>query len=131
MQPKEMRHPPSRQSSLRARRLEVAYAILLCMGIVLPYMHFVPWLVDNGPDISAFVDDLFANDISSFFGWDVLVAAVVLLVLSAVSDDLSMRQRVLLAAGALLGSSIGLPLYLWLRERNRRLLQQEEKLLLT
>ena len=98
---------------------------MLGLGIVLPYALFVPWAVQNGPDISLFVDDLFANDISSFFGWDVLVASVALLVLAAVADDLSPRQRGCLAAGALLGPSVGFPLYLWLRERNRSRRQQE------
>ncbi len=67
------------------------------------------------------LDELFANHISSFFGVDVVIAVVVLLTLALTSEDLTPRQRGAVAAGALAGASVGLPLYLWLRERNQRL----------
>jgi len=100
--------------------MEAVYAGLLGLGIVLPFSRFVPWLLDHGPDVGRFFDDLFANRIGGFFGLDVLVAAGTLLVLAAVDRELRPRQRWLVAGGSLLGASVGLPLYLLIRERNRR-----------
>ena len=100
--------------------MEPVYAGLLALGIALPYAQFVPWLVEHGFDIPRFVDELFANRISRFFGWDVLVLTAVLLVAATLDQELRRPQRCLVAAGALGGASVGLPLYLLLRERNRR-----------
>lgn len=102
------------------RTRERLFLALLAAGIVVPYAAAVPWLVDHGLAVPRLVDELFANDISTFFGLDVLVGVVVLLVLAAVTDDLTHRQRIAVAGGALAGASVGLPLYLWLRERNQR-----------
>jgi ABC-type phosphate/phosphonate transport system permease subunit len=97
------------------------YAGLLVAGVVLPFAQLVPWLVENGVDGGLFLDELFANRISSFFGWDVIVAVLVLLIVVTVVDSgLSRGQRALAVCGALLGASVGLPLYLLLRQRNLR-----------
>lgn len=47
------------------------------------------------------------------------MAAGTLLVLAAVGRELRPRQRWLVAGGSLLGVSVGLPLYLLIRERRR------------
>lgn len=101
------------------RRMAAVYAGLLALGVALPFSRFVPWLLDHGFDVGRFFDELFANRIGGFFGLDVLVAAGTLLVLAAVDRELRPRQRWLVAGGTLLGASVGLPLYLLLRERNR------------
>jgi hypothetical protein len=102
------------------RGRERTYVGLLALGVVLPYAQAVPWLAENGPDAGRFVRAAFATRISSFFAWDVLVTAGTLVALAAVDDELPAEQRALVAAGSMGGSSVGLPLYLWLRERNRR-----------
>ena len=48
------------------------------------------------------------------------MAAGTRLVLAAVDREPRPRQRWLVAGGSLLGASVGLPLYLLIRERNRR-----------
>ncbi len=54
---------------------------LLCIiGPILPYSQFVPWLLSNGIDLPLFFEELLVNRISTFFGMDVMVSAVVLLV---------------------------------------------------
>jgi hypothetical protein len=53
------------------------YLFLCILGIVLPYSQFIPWLVENGLNAPLFFHQLFANRISGFFVWDVLVSAVV------------------------------------------------------
>jgi Terpene cyclase DEP1 len=105
-----VREDQSRQSSLDLRGAAGA-------GAVIPFLQIMPWLVDHGLDVGLFVDELFANSVSSFFALDVVMAAITLLVLAFIDRDLSGRQRVAVGLGALLGASVGLPMYL-LREWN-------------
>ncbi|MEV0392429.1 DUF2834 domain-containing protein [Polymorphospora rubra] len=112
--------PPDGANGIPSRRLEVLYLALLGAGCVLPYAHAVPWLVGYGVDVNRFRDEVFATAISSFFGWDVIVAVVTLLVVAVVDAGLRPAERVLVVAGSLAGASVGLPLYLWLRQRRRR-----------
>jgi hypothetical protein len=58
-------------------RKKNAYLILCVLGAALPYSQFIPWLLENGFNAPLFVHQLFANRISTFFGLDVLVSAVV------------------------------------------------------
>ncbi|MFI0982061.1 DUF2834 domain-containing protein [Streptomyces sp. NPDC021093] len=100
---------------------EAAYALLLAAGIALPFSQAVPWLVENGPDLGRLLDELFATRISSFFGWDVIVTVVALLfTVTVVDTSLTRAQRILTVLASLLGASVGLPLYLLLRQRNLR-----------
>lgn len=99
-------------------RLARIYLGLLVLGIVVPLSQFVPWLFDHGLDVSRFIDDLFANRIGAYFVLDVLIAVPVLWVAIATDRGLTAGQRRLALAGSLLGASVGLPLYLYLRERN-------------
>lgn len=64
-------------------RLRHVYLVLCVLGLLLPYPQFAPWLLEQGPNLSIFVHDLFANRVSGFSGPDVLVSAIVLFVLSA------------------------------------------------
>jgi Terpene cyclase DEP1 len=101
-------------------KLKNVYLILCVLGIALPYWQFVPWVVANGLDMRLFVEQLFANRIGGFFGMDVLVSAVALLVLvRSERSRLKPSQRWLpLAAVLAVGVSLALPLFLYLRERN-------------
>lgn len=94
------------------------YLALCFVGAILPYWQFVPWAVDHGIDLPLFVRQLFANRISAFFGTDVLVSAVVLVVFLRVeSARLSIGRRWLPVLALLtVGVSLGLPLFLYLRE---------------
>lgn len=96
------------------------YAMLLALGTIVPAFRILPWLADHGFDVRLFVDELFANPVSSFFALDVIMAIVTLVVLAKLDRDLSGRQRVAVGLLALLGASVGLPAYLTLREWNRR-----------
>ncbi|MEV6521104.1 DUF2834 domain-containing protein [Longispora sp. NPDC051575] len=103
----------------RTRLLEVGYAVALVAGIALPYAQAVPWLLDHGPDLPRLFDEVFGDRISAFFGWDVVVSVLALAVATAVDGSLRRGQKALILAGSLLGASVGLPLYLLLRQRNR------------
>ena len=65
-----------------------------------------------------FVRELFANRIGAFFGMDVVVSAVALLVFSRIEGArLGMRRRwVVIVAVLTVGVSLGLPLFFYMRE---------------
>jgi hypothetical protein len=87
-------------------------------GTILPYCFFVPWLIANGMDLASFVRELFANRISAFFGMDVIVSACVLIAFARIERSrLAVKWRWLpVLAIFTVGVSLGLPLYLYLRE---------------
>jgi hypothetical protein len=99
-------------------RPKTAYLWLCVAGIVLPYSQFLPFLRDHGLDPGLFVRELFSTRIGAFFGLDVAVSAIVLLVLVFV-DGRRAGVRNLWApivATVAVGVSLGLPLFLYLRE---------------
>jgi len=93
------------------------YLLLAIAGLVLPYMQFVPWVLEHGLDMRLFVSQLFANRISAFFGTDVVVsAAVVVVFLRAERSRYEKKRRIPLVALLTVGVSLALPLALSLRE---------------
>jgi len=100
-------------------KLRYLYLVLALIGLILPYSQFLPWIMDHhGLNISLFVHDMFANQISAFFTIDVIVSAIVLIVF--ILDEgqrLGMRTLWLpVIATLLVGVSLGLPLFLYLRQ---------------
>ena len=98
--------------------LKSVYILLCVLGLFLPFSQFVPWIIENGISIELFVQELFSTKVGAFFGLDVIVSALVLIVF-VVSD----RARIIvpywwisIVATLLVGVSLGLPLYLYLRE---------------
>ena len=94
------------------------YFALFVIGIVVPYLSFVPWLLDHGFDVSLMMEELFANRISAFFGLDVFVSAIVLWVFVAFEARRAgvRHSWAPIAASLVIGVSAGLPLFLYLRE---------------
>jgi uncharacterized protein DUF2834 len=99
-------------------KLKTLYLAFCFVGLALPYWEFVPWVVQHGLNLRLFLNELFANRISAFFGLDVLISAVVLLRFIRVeSARLHIRQWWLpVLAVFTVGVSLGLPLFLYLRE---------------
>ena len=100
-------------------RRQYVFAVALAVGLGVPLSVIAPWLVDHGVDVPLLLDQLFENGVSSFFAADVIITVVTLLVLVAVDDDLPPKSRGVVATASLLGASVGLPMYLLLRERTR------------
>jgi hypothetical protein len=98
--------------------LRTLYLVLAVIGTVLPYSAFIPFLQEHGLDVQLFVEQLFANRISAFFGWDVIVSSVVLWLFVMVEGRrLRLRHLWVPIAGSLaVGVSLGLPLFLYMRE---------------
>jgi hypothetical protein len=94
------------------------YALLCVLGFALPYYFFVPFALENGLDMRLFVNELFANRISSFFGADVIVSSLVLW--AFIYHETRKRSVKLwwlcILANLAVGVSLGLPLFLLLRE---------------
>jgi Protein of unknown function DUF2834 len=99
-------------------RLRHVYLALCVLGLALPYWQFVPWFLEHGLELSLFVHQLFANRIGAFFGLDVVVSSVVLWIfIFAEGGRLGMRRLWVPVIGSLLvGVSLGLPLFLYMRQ---------------
>jgi uncharacterized protein DUF2834 len=96
------------------------YLALCVAGTVLPSWPFVAFLREHGLDAQLFVAQLFANRISAFFALDVLVSSLVLWVFVAVEGRRRGVRHLWLpvVANLAVGVSLGLPLFLYMRERH-------------
>lgn len=96
------------------------YGVLAVLGTVLPLSQFLPWALDHGLDVPLFIDELFSTRIGGFFGWDVIVSALVLIIFVLVEGRrLAIGNLWLpITGGFLVGVSLGLPLFLAMRERH-------------
>ena len=94
------------------------YLALCVAGAVVPYSQFVPFLAEHGLDLRLMVQQLFANRISAFFGIDVIMSAVALVVFLRVEwRRAGLKHRwAPIAALLLVGVSLALPLALYLRQ---------------
>jgi hypothetical protein len=97
------------------------YLALCVAGTVLPCWQFLPFVRDHGLDLPLFFQQLFATPVSGFFGMDVIVSSVVLWVF-VLGEGRRAGVRDLwapIAANLVVGVSLGLPLFLYLRETAR------------
>ena len=100
---------------------------LCVIGTVLPLSSFLPWFGEHGPDLPLLGAELFANPISSFAAWDLIVSGLVLFVFVAIEGG-RLKVRPLWApivATLAVGVSLGLPLFLLLREVRLRQIEIE------
>jgi hypothetical protein len=99
-------------------KLKTVYLILSVLALVVPYWKFVPWVIDNGPNLRLLIEQLFANRIAAFFGLDVIVCVVVIWVfVRAEGTRLGVRMLWLPVLATLtVGAALGLALFLYLRE---------------
>lgn len=95
------------------------YLALSFVGAFLPYSLFIPFLLDHGLDFRLIVGQLFANRISGSFALDVIVSSLVFWVFVFVEGRRLRMTRLWgpIAANVVVGLSLGLPLFLYLRER--------------
>ena len=91
------------------------YLALAAVGLILPYSQFVPFLHENGLNISMIVTEITGYRLSAFAWLDVVVTAVVIITL--ILDEKKLKNWwIPVAANLLIGPSFGLPLYLYMRE---------------
>jgi Protein of unknown function DUF2834 len=97
------------------------YLALCVVGTLLPLSAFLPFLRTYGLDAAEFLAQLFASPVSSFFGWDVIVSS------AALWAFVLLEGRRLGVGGLwapivgnlVVGVSLGLPLFLLMREVHR------------
>ena len=94
------------------------YLVLAVFGAALPLWQFIPFLREHGLALDLFFQQLFSTPIGGFFGMDVIVSSVVLWVLVYVEGRRAGVRHLWLpvVASILVGVSLGLPLFLYMRE---------------
>jgi len=96
------------------------YLSLALAGAIVPFSQFIPWIAEHGLDVPLLFKELFATHVGAFFGLDVIISAVALIVF--IRREGAARNMGLIwlpiAATCLIGVSCGLPLFLYLRERS-------------
>jgi hypothetical protein len=99
--------------------LKSVYLGLCVAGTLLPCWQFLPFLRDHGLNMTAFVEQLFASPVSGFFGMDVIVSSIVLWVFVLTEGRRAGVKHLWapVAANLAVGVSLGLPLFLYLREK--------------
>ena len=95
------------------------YLAAAVVGTILPLSQFIPFLARYGLDVSAFFSQLFQNNVSSFFGLDVIVSSIVLwfFVFSEGKRRRMGNLWVYVLCNLIVGVSLALPLFLFFRER--------------
>lgn len=94
------------------------YVVICVAGTVLTWQQFLPFLRDHGLDGRLFIDQLFATPVSGFFGVDVIVSSVALWAFVLIDGRRARIDHLWapLVANLLVGVSLGLPLFLYMRE---------------
>lgn len=98
--------------------LKNVYAILTVLGAVIPLSQLMPWLLENGLDFSLLFDQAFGSKLSAFAWFDVVVSALVLFVF-IFREGRRIRMNYLwlpVLGTCTIGVSVGLPLFLLMRE---------------
>ncbi len=95
------------------------FLVVAILGTILPLSYFLPFLTTHGFDLPLFFRQLFQNNISAFFGTDVIVSSLALW-LFVFSEG---RRRgmtnlwLYVVCNLAVGVSLALPLFLFFRER--------------
>ena len=96
------------------------YAFFCVLGTILPMTQFVPWFGQHGVAMHLFVQSAFANQASAGLTLDLVMAATALIAFAIISGRRGVKLWWLpIGATFLVGLSLGLPLLLLLRERQR------------
>ena len=99
--------------------MQIVFLILAVNGAILPLSYFIPFAFTNGLNLPLIVRLLFQNNISASFGLDVIISALV--VFAFVFSEGRRRGMkhlwIYIVCTSLVGVSLGLPLFLFFRER--------------
>ena len=97
---------------------KTAYLALCVAGTLIPYTQFLPFVREHGLDLRLFAQQLFSTRIGAFFGLDVIVSSLVLWMFVLVDGrrDGVRHLWAPIVASLVVGVSLGLPLFLYLRE---------------
>lgn len=98
-----------------------AYLVLCVLGTVLPYSQLIPWMAEYGYDITLLFQQVFEIRAGAVFAMDLTVTALTFVAFVLLEGKRRPVPGAWMAVAAifLVGVSLGFPLYLWLRERER------------
>lgn len=98
--------------------MKLVYLALCVLGTALPMSQFLPWLYQHGANISLLFDRAFGSPISAFAWLDVVVSAIVVVVFIIWEGRRIRMSKLWIPIAGLftVGVSLGLPLFLLLRE---------------
>ena len=99
--------------------MQWVFLVAAILGAVLPLSFLLPFVAAHGLDVPLIFRQLFQNNVSAFFGTDVIVSALALLAF-VYSEGRRKGMKNLWAYALctlLVGVSLGLPLFLFFRER--------------
>ena len=94
------------------------YIILCVLGAAIPIAAFTPFALENGLDMGLFVREMFGTQVASFLSADLILSSLALWALIY----FELRKRTIrywwlaIIANVGVGLSLGLPLFLLLRE---------------
>ena len=94
------------------------YLLLAIFGLLVPYWFFFKFLNANGLNITLLIQQLFVNDISTFFAVDLILSTVVFWIFM-VSEATQLQMKnwwLYILASLVVGLSFALPLFLYFRE---------------
>lgn len=94
------------------------YALLTLIGLVLPFSQFITWLVEYGFNFSLFFQHIIENPLAAFAWLDVIVTVVVI-VFMVINDGKNQKMKRLwipIITSFIGGASVGLPLFLYMKE---------------
>ncbi len=97
------------------------YLVSFIIGTIMPYWQFGNFLLENGFNMSLFFKQLFANRVSAFFAYDVIISIIITVVFIIYNKKDINKYWTAILATILIGVSSGLPLFLYLKS------SQEEK----
>ena len=98
--------------------MRTLYLVLAIVGFALPYYFFASFLMKNGFDLVFIINQLFANDISTFFAVDLIITAGVILgyMFREAGRYRMNNSWFYLVATLVVGPSFALPIFLYFRE---------------
>ena len=97
------------------------FLILSVLGLLIPYTVFLSWVFEHGLDFQLMIREITSDKVSATAWLDAIIAGVVLLFLM-LSEGRETRVPYLwlpIMTTLTIGVSLGLPLFLYLREVGR------------
>ena len=99
--------------------MRIIYFLLSIAGAALPLSQFVPWLFSHGLNAPLLLQQATSNHIAAFAWADVLISGIaVAIFILAEGSKLAMRRLWLPLSCLVVGPSLALPLFLFLREQH-------------
>lgn len=108
--------------------MRFVYLILCIAGTALPLAQFVPWLSANGLNVPLLLQQATSSKIAAFAWADVLISGLATITLICVEGRrLGMYGLWLPLSSIVIGPSLALPLFLYLRERHLAAIKEETR----